>query len=226
MRKEGVSVENKVAFWISFFFLLGASSVFGYLDKLGAMSLSVIAGAIGMAFANLDRFSRIKGAGFEAELKKAVDEAYATTSSVKELSAELTRSILGIIAGEGRWGGMGLKRKLQLREEIDASLTKIGLKEYEIAETHKLFDQYLLWDHGRAIIDLMQKSDKADNELRESLNKLTNYRDLSVASPEEFEAVKEKYKIDDPEIGERISDLKYFLANKTLRRPELWLREE
>ena len=219
-------MENKIVFWISFFFLLGASALFGYFDKLGAMSLSVVAGAIGMAFANLDKFSKIKGAGFEAELRKAVVEAYATTSSVKYLSAELAGSILGVIAGEGRWGGMGLKRKLQLREEIDTALVKIGLNEKEIAESHKLFDQYLLWDHGRAIIDLMQKSDTADNKLRESLNKLTDYKYLSVASPVEFENIRKQSKMKNPEIVEKISDLEYFMANKKLRRPELWLKEE
>ncbi len=226
MRNEVVPVENKVVFWISFFFLLGGAAFFGYLDKLGAMSLSVVAGAIGMAFANLDKFSRIKGAGFEAELKKAVDEAYATTASVKDLSAQLTSSILEIIAGEGRWGGMGLKRKLQLRDGIDAALAKIGLKKNEIAETHKLFDQYLLWDHGQAIIDLMKNSGKANNKLRERTNKLTNYSELAVAAPEDFEAVQKEFEIDNPEIDERISDLKYFLVNKKLRRPELWLKEE
>jgi len=221
-----VPVENKIVFWVSFSFLLCASALFGYLDKLGAMTLSVVTGAIGMAFANLDKFSKIKGAGFEGELRKAVDEAYATIASVREISAELTRSILGIIAGEGRWGGMGLRRKLLLRNEIDVALAKVGLNNKEIAETHTLFDQYLLWDHGQAIINLIQNSDKVDNEVRKSLNKLTNYSDLSVASPEEFEAIQKKFNIDDPEVGERINDLKYFLSKKELRRPELWIKVE
>ena len=206
--------------------MLGASALFGYLDKLGAMSLSIVAGAIGMAFANLDSFSKIKGAGFVAELRLAVDQAYATTSSVKKLSAAFTSSILGLIAGEGRWGGMGIQKKFQLREEIDAALSKIGLTEKEITETHKLFDQYLLWDHGNAITDLMQYSDPANIELREKLNKLTNYRDLSVATPEEFEEVQKLYKMDNPEIGERILDLQHFLSNKKLRRPEIFLKKE
>src|SRR5690606_30710565 len=79
---------NKLAFWLSFAFLLLASIFFGIRDQLGAMSLTVLVGAVGMAFSSLDKFSKIKAAGFEAELKRAVEEAYATTSSVKELALE------------------------------------------------------------------------------------------------------------------------------------------
>ncbi|MBL1268425.1 MAG: hypothetical protein COA87_018165 [Halomonas sp.] len=98
---------NKIAFWISFTFLLSVSTYFGVNDQLGAMSLTVLVGAVGMAFSSLDKFSKIKAAGFEAELKRAVEEAYATTSSVKKLALELTEAIMGIVAAEGRWGGWG-----------------------------------------------------------------------------------------------------------------------
>ena len=102
-------MEKKIVFWISFLFSLIVSFYFGYIDKLGAMSLSVVGGAIGMAFANLDKFTKIKGAGFEAELKKAVNEAYATTDSLKDLSANFAKPILAIIAEGGRWGGISLR---------------------------------------------------------------------------------------------------------------------
>ena len=48
--------------------LLIAPLVFGFLGKAAEMGLSIIAGSLGLAFSNLDRISRFKGAGFEAEM--------------------------------------------------------------------------------------------------------------------------------------------------------------
>ncbi len=216
--------QNKLVFRISFLFLLGVSTVFGFLEKTVAMSLSIVSGAIGMAFSNLDKFQKIKGAGFEAELKKAVEKAYATTSSLKELAANLASTILVIMAAEARLGGMGLKRKLEMRNIIDETLKKASLTAKEIKETHNIFDQFLLWDHGRAIINEINKSGKVDNEVREVLNSLTNYETLKVASPADFREQQQKLQIESKELEELIKDLEHFQKKLALRRPERWYK--
>lgn len=38
------------------------------------MGLAIVAGAIAAAFINIDKFKSFKGAGFEAELQKVVEE--------------------------------------------------------------------------------------------------------------------------------------------------------
>ncbi|BET59161.1 hypothetical protein GEO60473_22010 [Geobacter sp. 60473] len=217
---------NKWVFSISFAFLLGVSTAFGYAGNIGAMSLSIVAGAIGMAFANLDKFQKIKGAGFEAELKKAVEKAYATTSSLKDLAADLASTVLVIMAAEGRWGGMGLKRKMELRQVIDEAVKKVGLTAKEIKETHLIFDQFLLWDHGRAIIEEFNKSGKVDNEARELLNSLTKYETLTVSPPAEFRELHKKLQIENKEIEELIKDLEHFQKKQTLRRPDRWYKHD
>ncbi|WP_410474518.1 hypothetical protein [Guyparkeria sp. TX1] len=215
-------MENKIIFWASFIFLITAAATFGYQGKLGAMALSVVPGALGMAFSRLEMFTRIKGAGFEAELRRAVDEAYATTSSVKELAAELTKAINAIIGGEGRWGGIGLKRKLQIIKAIDQSLRKIGLSDEDIRGTHDTFNKYLEWDHGLAIINQIQKNRPSNNELRQELNKKHDHSRLWVAPPEDFRSILSSFEISDPESKEKIEDLSFFIRTHKLRRPETW----
>ncbi len=217
---------NKFLFGASFVFMLAASGYFGYLDRPAAMALAIVGGAIGMAFANLEKFSRIKGAGFEAELKKAVEQAYATTSSLKGLAGALTHAVLGVVAGEGRWGGMGLKRKFELRDSSDAALKTLGLDDSEIRQTHELFNDYLTWDHGSAIANAISKHPKVDNEIRTDLNKLSDYNTLSVAAPEEFSALLKKHQISDLEIEELITDFRHFKNTKALRRPEKWFKDQ
>lgn len=218
--------QNKVVFWISFLYLIGATTVFGFSGKTSAMSLSIVAGAIGMAFSNLDKFQKIKGAGFEAELNRAVEKAYATTSSLKELAANLASTVLVLMASEGRMGGMGLKKKMELRQVIDEALKKVGLTVKEIKGTHLTFDQFLLWDHGRAIIKEFNNSGKVDNEARELFRNLTQYETLTVGSPNEFREQQQRFQIESKEVDELIKDLEHFQKKQTLRRPERWYKDD
>jgi len=72
-----------------FLYLLVGAMFFGYQGKAAEMGLTIVAGALGLAFLNLDRFRSIKAAGFEAQLRDAVSEAYATTEHVKSIGAVL-----------------------------------------------------------------------------------------------------------------------------------------
>lgn len=59
----------KLTFQIaSFIVLLVISTIFGYLSLSTEMGLAILAGSIGLAFANIDKISKFKGAGFEAEM--------------------------------------------------------------------------------------------------------------------------------------------------------------
>ena len=217
---------NKLIFGTSFVFMLLAVGYFGYLDRPSVMALAIAAGAIGMAFANLDKFTRIKGAGFEAELKKAVEEAYATTSSLKDLAGALAHAVLGLVAGEGRWGGMGYRRKLELKASSNAALRKLGLTDAEVTKAHAMFDAYLSCDHGSAICQAIAKHPNINNDVHADLKELIDYTSLSVANAEEFRTVVKKHNIDSPEITELISDLQHFQTTGTLRRPDVWFKEE
>jgi len=52
----------------SYLMLLGVSSTYGYMAMPKEMGLSILAGALGLAFSNIDKISKFKGAGFEAEM--------------------------------------------------------------------------------------------------------------------------------------------------------------
>ncbi len=53
-----------------FVFLPLASFYFGYMGKPAEMGLAIVAGAIALAFANIDKIRKFKGAGFEAEMRE------------------------------------------------------------------------------------------------------------------------------------------------------------
>ncbi len=62
-------MNNKHIFQIaSFVILLGVSSILGFMGNPTEMGLAILAGALGLAFSNIDKISKFKGAGFEAEM--------------------------------------------------------------------------------------------------------------------------------------------------------------
>jgi predicted transcriptional regulator len=48
--------------------LLAISTAYGFMGLTGEMGLAILAGSIGLAFSNIDKISKFKGAGFEAEM--------------------------------------------------------------------------------------------------------------------------------------------------------------
>lgn len=71
--------------------ILGPALYFGYNKMTSEMALSIAGGAIAVALMNMDKFSKIKGAGFEAELKanKAVNKVYAKIEDMDKLANEI-----------------------------------------------------------------------------------------------------------------------------------------
>lgn len=57
----------------SYTVLLLGSITLGFLDKTAAMTLAIVAGALGLAFSNIDKIARFKGAGFEAEMREKIE---------------------------------------------------------------------------------------------------------------------------------------------------------
>ncbi len=54
---------------LSFFVLLFVSSLLGACGRTAEMGIAVVAGALGLAFSNIDKFASFKGAGFEAVMR-------------------------------------------------------------------------------------------------------------------------------------------------------------
>lgn len=73
----------------SFAVLLLVSSTLGFLGKPTEMGLAIVAGALGLAFSNIDKLSKFKGAGFEAEMKMVeaiIDSQTEPSAEQKEIA--------------------------------------------------------------------------------------------------------------------------------------------
>jgi hypothetical protein len=74
----------------------------GILRSPREKGIAVAAIGLALCFANLDKFVRFKGAGFEAELRTVVDKASAAIEELKELGLSLSAPIVDELAVSGR----------------------------------------------------------------------------------------------------------------------------
>lgn len=118
--------------FISFAVLLVGSLYFGYTGKPAEMGLAIVAGALGVALSNLDKFESIKGAGFEAKLRKAIEEAYATTGTLKGLAIVIGKTFFDILAVEDRYAGMGLRGKFESKKQLEKIFSELGIEKAEL----------------------------------------------------------------------------------------------
>lgn len=77
---------NTIFQFLSVLVLLGVSVFFGYMSKPTEMGLAILAGALGLAFSNLDKFSEFSGAGFSAKMKDQLQAVI--DKETEELPAE------------------------------------------------------------------------------------------------------------------------------------------
>ena len=114
--------------------ILGPALVFGFTDKPTEMTISILGGSIAAAFLNIEKFRKIKGAGFEAEIKEAVEKAYATVDAVKTLAKPLILATMDILTKAGRWGGMDAAMKHKFMNDLQITAKSLDLKDSALEE--------------------------------------------------------------------------------------------
>ena len=158
----------------------------------------------------------------EAELRAAVDNANVTTETVKRMAASMVRTVLGMVAAQGRWGGTKRDHKIIFVNEMDQMLKKLGFVDSEIKNIHEIYDKYLLWDHGSVIVGAIAPKLKGDKTLIDQAKSLIDFSKFYVASPSEFRSFVKDNSICDSEIEERINDMEHYIEFGELRRPDKW----
>ena len=192
------------------------------------MGLAIVAGALGFALLNIDKFESIKGAGFEAKMRKAIKEAYATTASLKKLATVMGRTVSDVLAVEDRYAGIGQRGKLDAKKQIDGILSELGVQQSELSKIGKIFEPYLRHDHVAKVVELISKDPNIDDHLKTEAAKFAHfskrpYTELPyVVGQATLRSFVKEHGITSKEVLDAIEDYEYFEANYDLRRPKIW----
>jgi hypothetical protein len=90
-------------------------------------------------------------------------------------------------------------------------------------EATSTYDAYRTFDHGFHIRNRLAR--KLTETERERFDSLRRYEELWIASSTEFMRVLKELDLLDDEAEDAVKDYEFFLKRRTLRRPDIWLKE-
>jgi len=204
---------------ISVILIIIPAFFFGYSGKTTEMALMIVASSITVAFMNMDKVQRFKGAGFEAEMKKAVEEAYATIENLKEISIPLIVSTLNTIIYSGRWGGLGVEQTHYLKDDIESLVKTLKIKDAKVNEAIEDFYRQHTWDMFQYFTSEYIKGKSNDNELNKRLNVICDRKSDKYPSKKDILNTLgiTDNELTEPEI-EKLNDYLYYTEYRRLRR--------
>ena len=152
---------NKIIKLIGFVLIILSVFVFGLKGQSTEMGIAVIASSIFLAFANLDKFAKFKGAGFEAELRAVVDDANASIEQLRAVAIPLAIVNLQFLVRNNRWndgtmimtqGNTVFSDKYNLFDDICNLIDSVNLVDERLDKLRKEYIIISAWDMVKEII--------------------------------------------------------------------------
>lgn len=211
----GLFIFGAMLLLVGAMFLL-ATVLLAYFEKSGS-NYAMWSGGIALLFATiLFTFSHgnvgevlIKVWGLEAQIKKSekvIEEANATIEQLREMALTFAEPTFVNLALSGNlMVGLTADTKVQFREELAASLRKLGINNTEIDKAAGSFDEMFNKYHKNKF--LASLSDETKKTIQDDV------------TPEKIHALNLSLS---PESEALLEDWEFFMKNKKLRRPELW----
>jgi len=213
---------------------LGLAVMFGVMGKPTEMGIIVVAGAITLAFINIDKIQKFKGAGFEAEMKRAVEEANATIEQLREVAATSSEAILTDLMAGNFMSGTTLKKRLDLHDQLIRNLKDIGASEKQIRKADAM------WKRGIGIIfhrgirvalegrenphQVNTKAEKHVLEASKQFQNLLKFEEWKTPSSDELREFVNTKGVMNPEVDELLKDYSEFEKSGNFRRRDVFFK--
>ncbi|WP_313166195.1 hypothetical protein [Massilia oculi] len=134
-------------------------TIFGWIGKTAEMGILIVACSIALCFANLSKMQSFKGAGFEAQMREAVQEAYTTLDALQNLARPLLRTNIANVAFGSRWDGIGKEKEHELMRDLSDLATSLEMdQDVEITSMKREFYNLYAVDHLRFILQVLQSA--------------------------------------------------------------------
>jgi hypothetical protein len=213
--------------------MLTLAMILGVLGKPTEMGLIVVAGAISIAFLNIDRIQRFKGAGFEAEMRQAVEQAHATVEQLRTLAAASAESTLTTLMAGNFMGGTTLSTRLDLHDRLIKSLEDIGVPQPQIDEAERMWKKGVGAVYHRGIHHCLEgrtqknninlNADPAVLEASKQFQDLLKFENWEAPSSSAMTTFIEGKNLMSPELAELLSDYSHFEQTGKIKRRDVFV---
>jgi hypothetical protein len=213
--------------------MFGAAVMFGLLGKPTEMGLIIAAGAVAISFLNIDRIQRFKGAGFEAEMKQAVEHVHATVDQLRLLAAAVAESTLTSLMAENFFDGISLETRLDLHDRLIHSLEEIGVAPSRISEADQRWRKGVGIIYHRGIRQFLEgrtenrminsKAEPSVLQASREFQDLLNFEIWQVPSSQEMRNFINVRNLMNATIGQLLEDYAHFERTNEIRRREVFI---
>ncbi len=201
---------------VGFLIIIVPVTLLGFWGKKNGMWLIVLAGATVLTFANIEKIQRFKIAGFEAEMKKVVQEANATIEQLRSVATTSARATITSLMADNFIDDFTLKNQLELHDQLISNLEKIGASKQQIGEADEM------WKRGVGVIYHRGIGNKLDSPTAQEFQGLLKLDDWKAPTSGEIEKFIESKGLMNQELKDLIDEYKYFESTGTIRRKELF----
>ena len=204
------------------------------MGKPTEMGIIVVAGAIGLAFLNIDKIQRFKGAGFEAEMKRAVEEANATIEQLREVATTSAEVILTDLMSGNFMDGATLEKRVELHDQLINNLKDIGASEKQIKKADEM------WRRGIGIIffrgirsalegrekqsQINTKAEKHVLDASREFQDLLKFKEWKAPPSTQLREFCNKKDVMNPEVDELLKDYAEFENTGKFRRRDVFVK--
>ena len=205
----------------------------GVMGKPTEMGLIIAACYISIAFLNLDRIQKFKGAGFEAEMKQAVEEAHATVEQLRTLAATSTESTLSTLMSGNFFDGTTLDHRLAMHDKLVECLQHLGVSQKQIGKARHMWNKGVgvIYHRGirNALADRKEKNIVNPDATPErtaaakEFQELLNFKRWDAPSSQEMRAFIQAKGLLTEEISELLSDYAYFEQTGDIKRRDVFV---
>lgn len=213
--------------------MLTLAMILGVLGKPTEMGLIVVAGAISIAFLNIDRIQRFKGAGFEAEMRQAVEQAHATVEQLRTLAATSAESTLTILMAGNFFDGATLSTRLDLHDCLIRSLKEIGVPRPQIDEADRMWRSGVGVIYHRGIRNSLEgrthpnqvnfKADPASLEASRQFQDLLRFETWAAPSSSDMRTFIEGKSLMTSALAELLDDYSHFEKTGSIKRRDVFV---
>lgn len=198
----------------------------GVMSKPTEMGLIIAACSISIAFLNLDRIQKFKGAGFEAEMRQAVEEAHATVEQLRTLAATSTESTLTTLMSENFFDGTTLEHRLSMHDKLVDCLRQLGVSQKQIGEARHMWSKGIGIIYHRAIHNALADREEKNPEritAAKEFQELLKFERWDAPSSQEMRAFIQARGLLSEQISQLLSDYAYFEQTGQIKRRDVFV---
>ena len=214
---------NKIIFHLAATLtLLGPAISYWWTEKTEVAWLALVAAATFTFFTRLDDLAELSLGPIRAKMREAIAEAVATLDQLRELATALSGAVLTDLMAGNFMDGMKLATRLNLHDQVIASLEKIGVSNAQKASAEEEWRKGISITYHRAIKKAIEEDRNLEgaaaiaNEFQNTLR----FEHWSALSPDEVDEFLHEKGVTSREARAWVDDYRHFVRTNEIRNRE------